>query len=303
MALLYLSTPERAVVWQKVFADASEEIVIGEDAVTDPAAITHIACWYPPSDIARYPNLRVVISIGAGVDQIPALPGGIKLSRTVSSQIDRMVREWVVMATLMLHRGMATYIDQSAKQVWQAHAALARRDTRVGIMGAGRIGQLVARNLTELGFDVASWSRSGRPVEGLTVYGEKDIDLFLAQTNLLICLLPLTDQTRGLMSASFFEKLPMGSRLVHAGRGAQLDMDALRAALQDRRIESAMLDVTNPEPLPQGHWAWSDPRVIITPHIGSVTDYEEGARHVLAVMKADREGHDIPGLVDQNLGY
>ncbi|OKH87201.1 glyoxylate/hydroxypyruvate reductase A [Thalassospira sp. TSL5-1] len=303
MALLYLSTPKRAAVWQKVFADVGEEMVIGEDAVKDPAAITHIACWYPPVDIARYPNLRVVISVGAGVDQIPALPGGVQLSRTVSSQIDRMVREWVVMATLMLHRGMATYIDQAARQVWQAHAGTAMRETTVGIMGTGRVGLPVARTLIDLGFNVCGWNRSGRPVEGMPVYGERDLDRFLGQTNLLICLLPLTDQTRGLMSSTFFEKLPIRSRLVHAGRGAQLDMDALHAALQEGRIESAMLDVTNPEPLPQGHWAWSDPRVIITPHIGSVTDYEEGARHVLAVIKADRDGCEIPGRVDQNLGY
>lgn len=303
MALLYLSTPERAVAWQKIFADADEEMVSGEEAVTDPAAITHIACWYPPADIARYPNVRVVISIGAGVDQIPALPGGVQLSRTVSSQIDGMVREWVVMATLMLHRGMPTYIEQSTREIWQAHAGLATRQTSIGIMGTGRVGLPVARTLIDLGFDVCGWSRSGRPVAGMPVYGERDLDRFLGQSNLLICLLPLTDQTRGLMSGAFFEKLPMGSRLVHAGRGAQLDMDALHTALQNGRIESAMLDVTNPEPLPKGHWAWSDPRVIITPHIGSVTDYEQGARHVLAVIRADRDGEEIPGRVDQNLGY
>jgi len=303
MALLYLSTQERAEVWQKLFADADEEIVIGEAAVDDPDAITHLACWKPPSNISRYRNLRVVISVGAGVDQIPPLPEGIQLSRTLSPRIDQMVCEWVVMSALMLHRNMATYIDQASKCLWKPHANLMTRETRVGVMGMGRVGLPVSRCLKDMGFQVSGFSRSGRPNKGITTYCARDMDAFLARTNLLICLLPLTDDTRGLMSGAFFNKLPMGSRLVHAGRGAQIDMTALRSALDQGRIESAMLDVTNPEPLPENHWAWMDPRIIITPHIASVTDYEDGACHVLEVIDADRNGRIIPGLVDSTLGY
>lgn len=303
MVLLYLSTQERAEVWQKLFADADEEIVIGEAAVVDHDAITHLACWKPPADIGRYRNLRVVISVGAGVDQVPPLPEGVNLSRTLSPRIDQMVCEWVVMSALMLHRNMVTYIDQASRGIWKPHANLMTRETRIGVMGMGRVGLPVARCLKNMGFHVSGFSRSGRPNDGITTYGARDMDVFLADTNLLICLLPLTDDTRGLMSDAFFNKLPMGSRLVHAGRGAQIDMTALRSALDQGRIESAMLDVTNPEPLPENHWAWADPRIIITPHIASVTDYEDGARHVLEVIDADRNGRIIPGLVDSTLGY
>tara|TARA_R110001583_G_scaffold195530_2_gene375489 strand:+ start:6262 stop:7173 length:912 start_codon:yes stop_codon:yes gene_type:complete len=303
MVLLYLSTQERAEVWQKLFADADEEIVIGEAAVVDHDAITHLACWKPPADIGRYRNLRVVISVGAGVDQVPPLPDGIQLSRTLSPRIDQMVCEWVVMSTLMLHRNMATYIDHASKCLWKPHANLMTHETCVGVMGMGRVGLPVSRCLKDMGFQVSGFSRSGRPNNGITTYCARDMDAFLATTNLLICLLPLTDDTRGLMSDAFFNKLPMGSRLVHAGRGAQIDMTALRSALDQGRIESAMLDVTNPEPLPENHWAWADPRIIITPHIASVTDYEDGARHVLEVIDADRNGRIIPGLVDSTLGY
>jgi glyoxylate/hydroxypyruvate reductase A len=303
MALLYLSTHERAEVWRKLFADADEEIVIGEAAVDDPNAITHLACWKPPTDISRYRNLRVVISVGAGVDQIPPLPDGIQLSRTLSPRIDQMVCEWVVMSALMLHRNMATYIDQASRGIWKPHANPMIRETRIGVMGMGRVGLPVARCLKDMGFHVSGFSRSGRPNDGIATYGARDMDVFLADTNLLICLLPLTDDTRGLMSTSFFNRLPIGSRLVHAGRGAQIDMGALRTALDHGRIESAMLDVTNPEPLPGNHWAWTDPRIVITPHIASVTDYEDGARHVLDVIEADRNGRVIPGLVDSTLGY
>ena len=303
MALLFLSLAERAAVWRRVFADAGEEIVIGAEAVTDPGAVTHVLCWQPPADLGRYPNLQVVIGVGAGVDQIGALPPGVALARTLAPGIDEMVRDWIVMAALMLHREMPRYLDQAARGDWRAHASRPAVLTRVGVMGLGRIGRRAAQALAGLGFPVAGWSRSGRPVDGIEVYGAGRRDAFLARTDLLVCTLPLTPETRGLMDAAFFEGLPRGARLVQAGRGAQLDMAALKGALDSGRIAAAMLDVTEPEPLPPGHWAWTDPRVVITPHVASHTDPEEGARHALAVIRAGRAGVEIPGLVDLGRGY
>lgn len=303
MTLLYLSTPERIPVWAPLLAEAGEEMVIGEEAVTDPAAITHIACWMPPRDLSRYPNLNTVISVGAGVDQMPPLPEGVALSRTIAPGIEEMVRDWVVMASLMLHRDMPRYLDQAGRGEWVTHHARLTRTCRVGIMGMGRIGRLAAQSLAALGFPVAGWSRSGAPIEGLEVFAADALEGFLARTDLLICLLPLTDETRGLLNAPLFVQLPRGARLVHAGRGPQLDMEALRAALDSGRLSAAMLDVTDPEPLPADHWAWHDPRIVVTPHVASHTDPEEGARHVLAVIRASREGQPIPGLVDPGRGY
>ncbi|MGR3461197.1 MAG: NAD(P)-dependent oxidoreductase, partial [Roseovarius sp.] len=150
---------------------------------------------------------------------------------------------------------------------------------------------------------VAGWSRSGRPVDNIEVYGHADLAAFLARTDLLICLLPLTNETRGLLGADVFALLPEGAALVHAGRGAQLDMEAMRSALDAGRLRAAMLDVTEPEPLPQGHWAWPEPRVVITPHAAAETDAAEGAHHALAVIRATRDGTVIPGLVDKEQGY
>lgn len=303
MALLFLSTAERATVWRSVFAAAGEEIVLGEEAVSDPDRITHLACWTPPQDIARYRNLKVVISVGAGADQIPPLPEGIALSRTIAPGIEEMVRAWVIMATLMLHRDMPIYLDQSARGVWQGHPARAAKSRRIGIMGLGRIGSLAARSLAELGFPVAGWSRSGTPVEGIEVFDESGLSAFLARTDLLICLLPLTDKTRGLLDERLFSQLPRGACLVHAGRGTQLDMAALRANLDSGQLGAAMLDVTDPEPLPGDHWAWGEPRLIVTPHVASHTDAHEGARHALNVITASRAGTPIPGLVDRSRAY
>ncbi|TQS70772.1 glyoxylate/hydroxypyruvate reductase A [Rhodobacteraceae bacterium] len=303
MALLFLSTPERAAVWKQVFDAAGEEIIIGAEAVTDRAAITHILCWTPPQDLSIYPNLKVVICAGAGVDHLPPMPKGVQLSRTIAPGIEEMVRDWVVMSTLMLHRDMPAYIDQGTRGEWQAHSTKLARTRRVGIMGTGRIGQLVAGSLQSLGFQVSGYSRSGRPVAGLEVFDAARRDAFLARSDILIGLLPLTGETRAMMDGAFFGQLPQGAHIVHAGRGAQLVLDDLRTALQAGQVKSAMLDVTDPEPLPPDHWAWRDPRVMITPHVGSYTDHAEGARHALAVIEATRTGAPVPGVVDPVKGY
>lgn len=303
MTLLYLSTAERAAVWSPIFAEAGERMVIGEDAVADPAEITHIACWIPPDDLSRYSNLQAVIGIGAGIDQMPPMPGGVALSRTIAPGIAEMVRDWVVMAALMLHREMPLYLEQAGRGEWHALPARPAHRCRIGIMGMGQIGRLAAQSLAALGFPVVGWSRSGSPVEGIEVHGAAALDEFLARTELLICLLPLTGATRGLLNARLLAKLPRGAGLIHAGRGAQLEMESLRDALDSGQIGAAMLDVTDPEPLPAEHWAWCHPQVIVTPHIASYTDAEEGARHALSVIRACRAGQPIPGLVDRDRGY
>ncbi|QFT96880.1 Glyoxylate/hydroxypyruvate reductase A [Roseovarius sp. THAF8] len=303
MTLLLIGPSERGRVWRQIFDEAGEPMVFGEDAVDDPKAVSHLACWNPPDDLGRYPNLKTVISVGAGVDQMPPMPQGVALVRTLAPSVDEMVRDWVLMATLMLYRDMPRYLAQASEGEWRAHPPQRASAGRVGIMGLGRIGRAVAEVAGALGFDVAGWSRSGAPVAGVDVYGPDDLEPFLARTDLLICLLPLTDETRGLLSSRVFAMLPRGAALVHAGRGAQLDMEAMRAALDDGHLKSAMLDVTEPEPLPKDHWAWQDPRVIVTPHIGGQTDSEEGARHALAVIRASRTGDDLPGLVHGKKGY
>jgi len=303
MALLLHSTADRCTVWSRLFAEAGEALIPGEDAVADPAEVTHLACWQPPADLGRYPNLSVVICTGAGTDHFPPLPPGVTLSRTLAPGIEAMVRDWVVMATLALHRELPRYVQQGRRGQWRTYPARPASSCRVGIMGMGRIGQLVAQSLSFLGFPVAGLSRSGRPVAGIEVHAAAGLRPFLARTDLLICLMPLTAETRGLMDEAFFAQLPGGARLVHAGRGAQLDMEALRRALDSGHLASAMLDVTDPEPLPEDHWAWRDPRLLITPHIGAHTDAEEGARHALHVISATRNGEPVPGAVDRTKGY
>ncbi|MBO9467810.1 glyoxylate/hydroxypyruvate reductase A [Tropicibacter sp. R15_0] len=295
--------PERAKIWQQVFAAEGEPICIDSDAVADPEKVTVLACWQPPADLSIYPNLRAVLSVGAGVDQMPRLPQHLMLCRSLAPGIETQVRDWVVMACLMAHRNIPTYLEQASAGDWQAHPIVPNHARRVGILGMGRIGRLVAGELTRLGFPVSGWSRSGRPVDGVTMFSQDQLGGLLEQSDILVCLLPLTDETRGLLNQTTFDQLPKGAHLVHAGRGAQLVMGDLREALDTGRLASAILDVTTPEPLPKEHWAWSDPRVLITPHIAAQTDAVEGARHALEVLRAIRKDLPPPGMIDQAVGY
>ena len=303
MTTLLLSTSERAEIWRRAFAEAGETLWTRAEEVPDPARVEHIACWIPPDDIGRYGNLRTVLSIGAGVDHMPALPDGVALVRTLAPGIERMVRDYAVMAALALHRDLPHYLEQSRLGSWAPRPATRAEARRIGVMGMGRIGSKVAGTLAELGFPVAGWSRSGAARGGVTVHGGSDLGAFLARTDLLICLLPLTAETRGILGADTFAALPRGARLVHAGRGGHLDMEALLGALDSGQLAAAMLDVTEPEPLPEDHPAWRHPRLLVTPHVASFTDPAEGAAHALAVVRAVRAGAPVPGHVDVRLGY
>jgi glyoxylate/hydroxypyruvate reductase A len=154
------------------------------------------------------------------------------------------------------------------------------------------------------GFDCAGWSRSGREIEGVACYaGESALDAFLARTDILICLLPLTPATRGLLDAELFAKLPRGAALIQTGRGPHLNQQDLLAALESGQLQNAILDVTDPEPLPAGHALWTHPRVRVTPHIASATRPETAVEVVLDNLRRHREGLPMVGQIDRAQGY
>lgn len=303
MTLLLKSFPARAKIWSEVFADAGEPFFADPSLVTDTKAVTALACWDLPEDLTVYPNLKLVLSVGAGVDHMRELPQHLMLCRSLAPGIETQVRDWVIMACLMAHRDIPSYLHQAKSDTWNSLKITANADRRIGVLGMGRIGTLVAQNLTALGFPVVGWSRSGRPVEGVKTYGAEGLPTVLAQSDILVCLLPLTPETKGILNARTFAALPKGAHLVHAGRGPQLNMDDLKAALDTEHLSSAILDVTNPEPLPKHHWGWSHPKLIVTPHVAAQTDAHEGAQHALNVVRALKLGKIPPGLVNQANGY
>lgn len=307
MAFLFNSDAARAAVFRQAFARELPDLEFYHCSESiDPQKVRYLLTWNVPDDVSRFRNLEVLFSLGAGVDQFKpeTMPGHVKLVRMVEDGIIRMMQEYVVLGVLTLHREMLAYREQQGRGLWQALATPQATDRRVGFLGLGTLAQAAIDRLKLFRFPLAAWSRSKKVVEGVTCFhGDDQLGDFLAGTDILICLLPLTEQTKGILNARLFSFLPVGARLLHVGRGPQLDQGALMEALDCGHLAAAMLDVTDPEPLPESHPLWSHPKVIITPHIASVTQPHTAAQSIIENIRRHRAGQNPIGLVDRTLGY
>lgn len=305
---LYKSDPVRGRQWAEVFRAhrPALDFRIWPD-IGDPNAVRFLAAWEPPDDLAaRFPQLQVLFSSGAGVDQFDfaALPPDLPVVRMVEPGIVQGMVEYVTHAVLDLHRDRPAYRRQQARAEWRPLPVHPAGERRVGVLGLGSLGQAVLAQLAGLGFDCAGWSRSRHAVDGVRCYaGAGELGDFLARTDILVCLLPLTDATRGFLNAALLAQLPHGAGLVHVGRGPQLVDADLLAAIESGQLSEAVLDVTNPEPLPPVHALWRHPRVQVTPHIASVTQPLTAARVVLDNLRRFEAGEPMVGLVDRRRGY
>jgi glyoxylate/hydroxypyruvate reductase A len=308
MAFLYKANAVRGAQWARCFAKAAPDLPfrIWPD-VGDPNDVRYFAAWIPPEDIAtRFPNLELVFSAGAGVDQFDFahLPPHVPLVRMLEPGIAESMVEYVTMAVLALHRDLLRFIAQQREQVWREIQITAAAQRRVGVMGLGRLGQAVLGRLKMFGFPLAGWNRSTRRIDGVTCYaGSAALPAFLAQTDILICLLPLTGETQGILNRSLFAQLPHGAQLINVGRGGHLIAADLIAALDSGQLSAAVLDVAEPEPLPAGHAFWSHPQILLTPHNASMTRPESAVDFVLDTIGRHRRGEALPGLVDRARGY
>jgi glyoxylate/hydroxypyruvate reductase A len=275
--------------------------------VGDAARVRYLAAWEPPARIEQaFPNLEILFSVGAGVDQfdLSALPPELKVVRMVEPGLTACMCEYVSWAVLSLHRGAPQYLRQQRRSQWQEHPVRPAASRRVGVMGTGTLGRAALAQLRQLGFDCAGWSRSRRNEPGIRSYaGEAELGEFLARTDILVCLLPLTPETRGILGRRVFDALPPGASLVNAGRGGHLVQPDLLDALERGRLAGAILDVCDPEPLPQGHPFWDHPRIWLTPHVASATQAETAAEALLDNLRRHDAGLPLEGVVDRSHGY
>ena len=305
---VYKADAQRGRQWAEVFRREAPEIDFRLwPEIGEAAEVRFLAAWEPPADLAtRFANLQLLFSTGAGVDQFDfsALPPQLPVVRMVEPGIVQGMVEYVTHAVLDLHRDMPAYRRAQQQRQWQPLTVKPAAERRIGVLGLGSLGQAVLAQLVAFGFDCAGWSRSHHHVPGVRCHaGAGELDGFLARSEILVCLLPLTDATRGFLSAALFAKLPRGASLVHVGRGPQLAAADLLQALDVGHLAEAVLDVTEPEPLSAHDALWSHPRVRITPHIASMTQPQTAARVAIDNLRRFARGEPLIGLVDRMRGY
>jgi glyoxylate/hydroxypyruvate reductase A len=276
--------------------------------IGDPSDIEAALVWRPPAGwLASLPNLKLIHSLGAGVDHIladPSLPRHVPIVRLVDPYMTRSMAEYMVFQVLRLHLREPEYRRQQQRREWRQLVPPVASDRRVGILGLGELGAAVAASLVALGFDVAGWSRSPKTLPGVASFsGPGEFDAFLARSEILICLLPLTAETEGILGRTTFERLPRGAGLINAGRGRHLVDDDLLAALDTGQVSEAVLDVFHAEPLAQDHPFWNHPRVVITPHVAALTNPVSAAKVVAANLKRLVAGEEFPDRIDPQAGY
>lgn len=308
LTLVFRGPEARGECWKEIVCNAIDDITwYTWPDVSEPEKVDALITWLAPKGYEQlFPNLKAIFSVGAGVDQFaPAsLPAHLKLVRMVDPNINLMMTTYVLSSVLMLHRDQFHYARMQQEKQWSPKEVALPHECNVGILGLGQLGQSVATQLQQLGFNVSGWNRSEKVIPGVSVYaGSTALPDFLSTLDILICLLPLTDETRGILNASLFSALPEGAALINVGRGQHLVEEDLLAALDSGQLSQAVLDVFEKEPLSAEHPYWSHPKIHITPHIASSTR-NDTAGHILAQnLKRWLAGDKMTGEVDKMKGY
>lgn len=282
------------------------------DEISDPESIRYAMVWKPePGALSRFTNLEVIFSLGAGVDFLlndPDLPN-VPVVRVVDPDLTNRMSEYVMLQCLLHHRRSLSYMRYQQAGMWLEREDAAAKEIRVGILGLGVLGQDAGYKLSIMGYDVMGWSRSAKSHDNIRCFhGEAGLDEMLSQTDILVCLLPHTPDTHGMLNMDLFRKLPKdgalgGPVLINAGRGkVQVERDIMEA-LDEGLLIGASLDVFEEEPLRDGSPIWSHPNIILTPHNAAASSANALTDYVVRQLKLYEDGKAMESVVDRAVGY
>lgn len=314
MALVFYSGTDRDGLFESRFRNALKTLAPSLEVRTWPDIgnandIEYAALWLPPAGLFKaLPNLTHIFALSAGVDRLLKandLPDDVPIYRLEDGGMSTPMSEYVLMGVLQAQRQMPVLADAQAAKLWKRDAPEpAACDWHVGILGAGVLASAVAERLVLNGYRVSTWSRTKKDLNGVHSYiGPDQSKPFCSTLNTLVCLLPLTPATTGILDEDFFKQLPVGTSLINAARGEHCVDDDVIAALDSGQLSSALLDVFHEEPLPQSHPFWSHPRVQITPHVAAPTSGDTAAIQVAQGVADAVNGRRPGGLVNRETGY
>ncbi|MBV9824215.1 MAG: glyoxylate/hydroxypyruvate reductase A [Alphaproteobacteria bacterium] len=309
MAILFRSGPASTARWRAPLTEALPDHEVRFWPETgEPADIDYALVWHPePGLLASLPSLKLIFSLGAGIDHVlrdPTWPRQVPLVRLVDPYMTEAMSEYIALSVLRLHRQDLDYRAQQLAGVWEERAQKNAAERPVGILGFGALGQVAAQRLRAIGFEVAGWSRSPKQVPDFATYSGKDgLDALLRRSEIVVCLLPLTPQTTGILNAAAFARMPRGAAIVNAGRGGHLVEADLIPALDSGQLAGAVLDVFQEEPLPADHPFWRHSRIVVTPHVAAETHPETAVNIIRDAISCCEAGRTIPNRVDLARGY
>lgn len=308
MALLYKADPVRGEHWKALFAKHAPDIQWRAwPDIGDPADIDYLAAWQAPDALETVlPNLKVLFALSAGVDQLDLgrLPPALPVVRLLDPGITRGMCEYASFAVLSLHRDMLRYRQQQVARCWQAHVLQPSSSRRIGVMGLGTQAREILKTLKPMGFALSGWARSRHQLPGVECYaGAAQLPAFLSQCDILLCVLPLTEHTHGILDRRLFERLPRGAALINMGRGGHLVEQDLLDALDSGQLSGAVIDVLQQEPAPVDHPFWAHPQILLTPHIAAMTQPESAFGVLLDNIRRHQKGEPMLGQIDRSQGY
>ncbi|WP_037458311.1 2-hydroxyacid dehydrogenase [Skermanella stibiiresistens] len=306
--MVFHSQFDKLEIWRGFLeAELPDLAVRRADEIDDPASVRYSLVWKPPHGFfADYPSLSLVVNLGAGVDALVGrtdLPD-VPITRLSDPEMARMMAGYVLFAVLRYARDIHIFERAQRERRWHYIHPRGPETTRVGVLGLGELGAAAALELARQGFDVAGWSRTRKNLDGIAcMAGPDELPDFLARSDILVVMLPLTPETDGLLDARHLALLPPGAKLINVSRGAVVDEAAMIAALTDGSIAEATLDVFEREPLSPDNPLWAMGNVLITPHLASVAIPKSAARQIAENIRRIRSGREVLHRVDPRRGY
>lgn len=309
MSLLFITPNREMSHWKSAIKkeDPNLEVEIWPD-VQDKKRVQFAVAWNQPKHLLdSFPNMKAVSSLGAGVDHLvrdESLPESVDICRIVAPSLIQQMTEYILGAVISIQRNLMHYIRQSDAGLWKAHQHSLADEIDIGIMGLGKLGKPVARQLSQLGYQVSGWSRSKKNITNIDTFaGYGELENFLNRTQILICLLPLTSETAEILDLDLFKQLKEPAWIINVARGEHLVDEDLIYALDSDILQGAWLDVFTEEPLPDKHAFWNRDNIIITPHIASITKPSEVAVQIVENYKRALSGMELNNAVNRKKEY